>query len=141
MMLRSLSSSLFLLSALFLSCGQAEELQDNRSLRLEVAYEPGSRIERRGGVDGAQDRALLLENEVLLLEQGERKMRVDLSEFAGDTFVVYGTGLVLPIVLDLPDGTRLHWTGPQLRIGETSVSVPKRGSFRYDAKAGALIAD
>ncbi len=85
------------------------------------------------------DRSLVLKNEVLRLTQAKQTLEIDLKSFPGDTFVVYGTGLIFPIVLDLPDGTRLHWQGPQLKLGKRVLQVPRRGSFRYDAASASLI--
>jgi hypothetical protein len=123
------------------SCDSTEELHDNRSLRLELPYQSDTELIRRGGVDGAQDHALALQNGLLKLQQGARTIQIDLDAFPGDTFVVYGTGLILPVVLDLPDGTRLHWRGSQLKLGERILDVPRRGSFRYDAARQQLIAN
>jgi len=122
------------------SCGGAEQLQDNRNMRLEIAYQPDSELIRSGGVDGVINRSMVLKNEMLTLMQAKQTLQFDLTTFAGDTFVAYGTGLILPIVLDLPDGTRLHWQGAELKIGERTLKVPQRGSFRYDADSASLIA-
>jgi hypothetical protein len=122
------------------SCSGTEQLHDNRSLRLEIAYQPETELVRRGGVDGVMNRSLVLKQGVLTLEQAEQTLQFDLAAFPGDTFVVYGTGLILPVVLDLPDGTRLHWQGAKLKVGERKLNVPRSGSFRYDAANHSLIA-
>ena len=132
------------LSALILClaacCGSVEQQQDNRSMRLEIANQLNAELVRRGGVDGALDRALVLKQGLLTLEQDERTLQFDLAAFPGETFIVYGTGLILPIVLDMPDGTRLVWQGSKLKLGERTLPVPRRGVFRYDAASAKLVA-
>ena len=129
-----------LLVCLALGCNGSETLQDNRSLRLEMPYQPDSELIRRGGVDGQNDRALVLQQGVLSLEQGEQTLRFDLEASSDGVFVVYGTGLILPVRLDLPDGTPLLWTGPKLKLGEHTLKVPRRGHFRYDTASASLLA-
>lgn len=145
-MLRLTLSTLLICSAA--GCSGADQLQDNRSLRLEMPYQSDSQLIRRGGVDGQLDRALVLQHGVLTLEQGEQTLQFDLEAGlkgglhtdSDGVFVVYGTGLVLPVRLDLPDGTPLLWTGPKLKLGERTLAVPRRGHFRYDAASASLLA-
>lgn len=82
---------------------------------------------------------LRIQDGTLLVRFDDCSVQLDMSDFPGDSMTMYSESLELPLVLDLPDGTRFVFRGTSFEVGDETYEIePGAGVVSY-AHPGMII--